>query len=112
MVFVHRLVLNKPQPFPERCAHVWFGAVIKQQAGEGFVPPQTDAIRLRYHTSKQRRVSAKTVGVDLSLCVHIGPTLQQPARDLDLVVIDTHVQEGRACEWRPVQREGMIGVTA
>jgi hypothetical protein len=63
--------------------------MIQQQAGEAVVPPETDAVWLRDHTTEQRGVAAEAVGVNRGPGVHIGAARDQPARDFDLIIIDT-----------------------
>ena len=86
--------------------------MIEQQAGEGSVALQAAEICLRDHTAEQRSVSAESVGVDFGFGVYVGAVRNQPARDLDLVEIHTHMKQSGSGQRRAVQREGMVGVAS
>src|SRR5687767_5673155 len=60
-------------------------------------------IRLRYDRGEERCVPAETVSIYRSFCVGIHAAFQEPSGDLDLIVVDTHVQErcsGQRCALR------------
>ena len=75
--------------------------MIQQQAGEGSIPLQSANVRLRDDAAEQGRVTAEAVGIDFGFSVHVRAMLDQPARDLDLVEIDAHVQQRRAAKGVP-----------
>ena len=86
--------------------------MIEQKTGEGGVLLQAAEIRLRHHAAEERRVSSEAVGVDFGTGVHIGAVRDQPARDLNLVEVDTDVQQGCACQRRAVQSERVVGMAS
>ena len=53
-------------------------------------------------------MSAETIGIDSGFRINIHSLLQQPVRDLQLIVIDTHVQESCSRERRPLSREHLV----
>src|SRR5688572_415863 len=57
-------------------------------------------------------MAAKSIGIDHRGRVWVGTALEQPARDLYLVVVDAHVEQRRASERRSVKRERLVGVAA
>src|SRR5688500_17418766 len=65
-------------------------------------------VRLRHNCREQRGVPTESVTIDGGLRVDIHSTVKQPPRNLDLVVVGTHVKQSRAGERRPVRREDLV----
>ena len=91
----------------DRCPRIGVGAAFEQQTREWLVLP---AGVERHHAAEERSVAAEAIRVDSGACIHVAAVVQQPSRDVEVLVIHRHVQERRAGEGRAVQRELLLSV--
>ncbi len=111
-VLVHRLVGDEAQALPQRRAGVRISTVIEQKVSESGIALQTTHVRLRDDAAEQWGVATEAVSIDLGFGIDVRAMIDQPARDLDLVEINAHVQQSCARQRCAVQRKGMIGVAS
>ncbi len=97
-VLVRGRVAREGQFFADRCARVGVGAAFEQQTGERLVRP---AGVVRHHAAEERGVAAEAIRADIGARVHVGAVVQQPSRDIEVLVIHRHVQERRVGEGAP-----------
>jgi hypothetical protein len=88
-ILVHRLVFDEAKAFPERRADIRVRAVVEQQARELVTVPQANG--LRNDAGEQGCMAPEPLAIHGRPRIDVGVARQQPACDLHLVVIHTHV---------------------
>ncbi len=86
--------------------------MVEQQFGKGgrlrFSALVHSIVGLRNYRGKESGMTPEAVAVHRRSGVHIGAPLDQPLRDVQLIVVRAHVEQGGTGERRSVCRQHLV----
>lgn len=109
LVLMNATVRREGQALANRCARVRISAAIEKQPPERVIaPPRV----IGHNTVEKRRVAPESTFIDHSARVHIRALVDQPARYVNILILNRHVEKRCAVEGRTVEGEVAVFVTA